>query len=250
MNLHPLQIEARRARQRERRRRELQREVVSFAKRLRRIRKATGLSQLAVADAAALDLAAVSFLERALRAPTVGTLVRLARALGVPPAVLADKEVAKGFPPSAARPVRRPVKRRQGPGGAEHRARKHRLDAPILRRFGQNVRARRLAAGLSQEHLAYLAELDRAAISVIERGQRAATLRTFHKLCSALGCKPAELLEGNRLKRRRGQLAGPAAPVPGACASLRRGPPAHPSRGRAFLGDSPNRRRRGETTGR
>jgi transcriptional regulator with XRE-family HTH domain len=183
-------------RRKARRKAELQKEVVEFGKRLRRLRKAAGLSQLALAHAAVIDLAAVSFLERALRAPTVGTLVRLARALGVPPAVLADKEAAKAFPPSAVRPIRPARPLRRGPGGPAQRARKHRLDAPVLKRFGQNVRAARLAAGLSQEHLAYLAELDRAAISIIERGGRSATLRTYLKICEALGCKPADLLEG------------------------------------------------------
>jgi len=49
---------------------------------------------------------------------------------------------------------------------------------------------------MSQEALAQEAKLDRAAISIIERGARAANLRTILKLARALRVPPASLLEG------------------------------------------------------
>jgi DNA-binding XRE family transcriptional regulator len=49
-------------------------------------------------------------------------------------------------------------------------------------------------AGISQEVLAQDAKLDRAAISIIERGTRAANLRTVLKLAWALEVPPSALL--------------------------------------------------------
>ena len=44
--------------------------------------------------------------------------------------------------------------------------------AKILEQFGETLRAERLKAGLSQEHLADLAELDRTYVGSTERGER------------------------------------------------------------------------------
>ncbi len=63
-------------------------------------------------------------------------------------------------------------------------------------RFGENLRAARTGAGLSQEALAYEAVVDRAAISVYERGRREPNLRTILKLARALGLSPVALLDG------------------------------------------------------
>ena len=183
---------------------EIEANVVDFGERLRAYRKQAGLSQLALAEGADVDLAAISFLERAKRAPNLGTLVRVARAVGVPPAVLADAAAAKayGLPKVSDEPLPRGragatrVRRRARPKGAAARARKSRVDATPLKRFGANLRRARIDAGLSQERLAGSAELDRAAISIIERGGRSANLRTLLKLAWALEKSPAELLEG------------------------------------------------------
>lgn len=42
----------------------------------------------------------------------------------------------------------------------------------VKRQFGESVRELRRAAGLSQEELADLAELDRSYVGCIERGER------------------------------------------------------------------------------
>ncbi|MGA7813058.1 helix-turn-helix domain-containing protein, partial [Caballeronia sp.] len=60
------------------------------------------------------------------------------------------------------------------------------------------LRAARKEASFSQEALAYEAEVDRAAISVYERGGREPNLRTLLKLARALQLSPVALLDGVR----------------------------------------------------
>ena len=151
---------------------EIEQQVRRFGERLRMRRTQAGLSQLALAERAGVDLAAVSFLERAKRAPNLNTLVRVARAAGVAPGALLEDEE----PPRSPRPGR--------------------AEEDPLKLFGVNLRRVRDGAGMSQEALAQEAKLDRAAISIIERGTRAANLRTILKLARALRVPPASLLEG------------------------------------------------------
>lgn len=63
-------------------------------------------------------------------------------------------------------------------------------------RVGENVRALRLAAGLSQEALAARADLHRTEISLLERAGREPRLSTIVKVARALKVKPADLLAG------------------------------------------------------
>ena len=64
----------------------------------------------------------------------------------------------------------------------------------IRKLFGANVRHYRVAAGLSQEAVAERMGVDRAYISLIERGEQNATLLTLHETAQALRVKPADLL--------------------------------------------------------
>ena len=57
---------------------------------VRRLRLAAGLTQEQLGDLAKMDLSAVSRLERGQRNLRLDTLVRLARALDVPPAALLE----------------------------------------------------------------------------------------------------------------------------------------------------------------
>jgi transcriptional regulator with XRE-family HTH domain len=66
--------------------------------------------------------------------------------------------------------------------------------AGVQTRFGERLRARRLAAGLSQEALAFSSGLHRTEISLLERGGRDPRLSTVVRLAAALGADPAELL--------------------------------------------------------
>jgi transcriptional regulator with XRE-family HTH domain len=158
---------------------EIDEQVRAFGESMRAARLGAGLSQVELSDATRLDRAAISFLERAERAPDLSTLVRVARALATTPAALLE---GIGF--AGARTVALP-------DDAETSS------EPGLR-FGVNLRAARKGAGLSQEALAYDAEVDRAAISVYERGGREPNLRTLLKLARALQLSPVALLDGVR----------------------------------------------------
>ena len=61
-----------------------------FAENLRRHRLDAGLSQEGLARVCRLHRTEISLLERGAREPRLSTIVRLADALGVPPAVLLD----------------------------------------------------------------------------------------------------------------------------------------------------------------
>lgn len=62
--------------------------------------------------------------------------------------------------------------------------------------FGMRVREVRLALGISQEELAYRADLDRTYVSSVERGRRNIGLENVCRFALALGVHPASLLEG------------------------------------------------------
>lgn len=62
--------------------------------------------------------------------------------------------------------------------------------------FGNSVRMRRKALGLSQEQLAEKAKLHRTYIGMIERGEKNITLTNIEKIALALGCTVSELMEG------------------------------------------------------
>lgn len=64
----------------------------------------------------------------------------------------------------------------------------------IRKLFGANVRYYRLSAGLSQEAVAERMGVDRAYVSLIERGEQNATLLSVHEAAQALEVKPADLL--------------------------------------------------------
>ena len=69
-----------------------QQDVASaFGRSLLRARQEKGLSQETLAEAADLHRTFVSFLERGLKQPTLKTLLRLSRALGVPPSEFVDE---------------------------------------------------------------------------------------------------------------------------------------------------------------
>lgn len=65
----------------------------------------------------------------------------------------------------------------------------------LCRRFGQNVKGARKAAGLSQETLADLAVVARSYMSDVERGERNPTLHVVERIARALKVTPASLLD-------------------------------------------------------
>jgi len=60
--------------------------------------------------------------------------------------------------------------------------------------FGRALRIRRRAASLTQENLAFEADLTRVFVSWLERGKKQPTITTVIKLAAALGCSAAELM--------------------------------------------------------
>ncbi|WP_295167455.1 helix-turn-helix transcriptional regulator [uncultured Brevundimonas sp.] len=61
--------------------------------------------------------------------------------------------------------------------------------------LGKNVRLLRTAADLSQEELAFRANMKRSYLSDLERGTRNPSVRALGRLASALGVPPSRLLE-------------------------------------------------------
>ncbi len=62
--------------------------------------------------------------------------------------------------------------------------------------LGQNVRFLRKAAGLSQEELAFRADLKRSYLSDLERGTRNPSIRAVERIAVALNVEPAVLFNG------------------------------------------------------
>lgn len=155
---------------------QLDEHLVQFGENIRRARRDAGFSQIDLSQRSNLDRAAVSFLERAERAPDLSTIVRLARALNVKPSVL-----LRGVGEDHGG-VRGPRHGDDGLAPAGH--------------FGINLRWARERMGISQEALANEASVDRAAISVFERGRRDPNLRTVLRLARALEVPPGVLLRG------------------------------------------------------
>lgn len=66
----------------------------------------------------------------------------------------------------------------------------------VEKQFGENLVRLRKAAGLSQEQLAFDAELHRTEIGMLERGIRLPRIDTLAKLAGALEVTPNDLLSG------------------------------------------------------
>lgn len=72
------------------------------------------------------------------------------------------------------------------------RRRKQKLEPDQV--FGMALREFRTQKGISQEHLAELADVHRTFVSDIERGERNPTVKTIWKLAEALNTSPSKLL--------------------------------------------------------
>ncbi|WP_414900887.1 helix-turn-helix domain-containing protein [Sphingomonas flavalba] len=60
---------------------------------------------------------------------------------------------------------------------------------------GKNVRRFRQHADMTQEQLAFAAEIDLTYVGGIERGKRNPSVLVLVRIATALGTKPAELLQ-------------------------------------------------------
>lgn len=66
--------------------------------------------------------------------------------------------------------------------------------AEINKKVGQNIRKLRLKLGLTQEELAFEADLHRAYMGQIERGEKNLGLVNLQKISKALKVSPSKLL--------------------------------------------------------
>lgn len=64
----------------------------------------------------------------------------------------------------------------------------------LLQKLGRNIRKLRKDIGLTQEQLAYEAEIDRSYMGAIERGERNISLLTLMKIAQCLKVDITELL--------------------------------------------------------
>jgi transcriptional regulator with XRE-family HTH domain len=70
--------------------------------------------------------------------------------------------------------------------------------SPATRVFGERIRTRREALGLSQEALADRCGVHWTFLGQVERGRRNLSLHNLLKLAAGLGVDPAELVRGLR----------------------------------------------------
>ena len=69
------------------------------------------------------------------------------------------------------------------------------MNKEILLKFGSKVRKIRKEQGLSQEDLAFKADLHRTYIGMIERGEKNITLINIDKISKALNIKINDLMD-------------------------------------------------------
>ena len=75
-----------------------------------------------------------------------------------------------------------------------HIAKAPAMDVLLAMRFGEVLRERRMALGLSQDTLAFNADLHRTYISLLERGIRQPSLETIFTLAREINWEPDELI--------------------------------------------------------
>ena len=83
------------------------------------------------------------------------------------------------------------------------------FSAEVAQTYGDIVREARVAAGISQEALAHMADLERSYFGRIERGKSQPTLFVMLKISTALAVESAvlvEMVEQELRKRRRASM--------------------------------------------
>jgi len=68
------------------------------------------------------------------------------------------------------------------------------MEGDLQRTIGQNLRAYRLARGLSQEAFAELLGVHRTYMGSVERGERNLTLRSVERIAARIDAEPLTLL--------------------------------------------------------
>ncbi|MGN6371446.1 MAG: helix-turn-helix domain-containing protein [Solirubrobacteraceae bacterium] len=158
---------------------EIEQQIRVFGANMRAARKRANMTQTDLAAVDGLDRAAISLTEKGKRSPDMRTLLRIAHGVRATPAELVQ---GIGNHESSSAGNTRVARHGQSNGNG----------------FGANLLQARQRVGLSQQMLGARAEVDAAAISLYERGQREPNLRTILKLARTLQMSPAQLLRGIR----------------------------------------------------
>ena len=73
--------------------------------------------------------------------------------------------------------------------------------------FGETVRSVRESAGVAQEALALIAEMDRSYLGRLERGEKQPSLDVVFRLAAALGVAPGDLVARIEVRLRKAEKA-------------------------------------------
>lgn len=60
--------------------------------------------------------------------------------------------------------------------------------------LGEELRKARIAAGLTQEELAFRAEISRNYVSLLELGEKSPTIQVLLRVCESLGVKASKIV--------------------------------------------------------
>jgi transcriptional regulator with XRE-family HTH domain len=179
-----------------------------FAKQMRELREAHGLSQEALGHKIGLDRVVVSRIERSAPNLTIARAVLIATALES--RVGAMLKQSAGFsetPPGtpAARQSRAattisdlaPSTRASSQTQKKPKSRPLRPDdsGDVLARVTSRIRALREKSGKSQRELADIMKVDRNWVSAVESGRENLSFSTVERFANALGTDPVSLLD-------------------------------------------------------
>ncbi len=164
----------------------------------RRLRLSQGLTLEEAAERSDIDVRHVQLIEAGTGNPTVATLVRVARGLGVGLDVLmGGKPEGRSSGVSEAVSSYRPERTNTKEADLES-------DAIVAAR----VKSMRLAQDWSQAELAARSGLSQGAVQAVEARTKSPTLRTLDALASALGITTAALLAPIQVYRKTRARAG------------------------------------------
>lgn len=65
-----------------------------------------------------------------------------------------------------------------------------------LKKIGKRIKEARTSKGLSQEEVAFRAEMDRAYLSEIESGLKNLSVSVLLKICKAIDIQPEDIVKG------------------------------------------------------
>jgi len=68
--------------------------------------------------------------------------------------------------------------------------------------LGEEIRKARVAAGLTQEELAYRADISRQYVSLLELGQKSPTVDVLISLCRAMGASAGAMISAVEKNRQ------------------------------------------------